>query len=522
MRSKKAALNMTSSLINYTIIVLLNLIIRAVFSRTLGIAMVGVDTLMKSVMSMLSLAELGIGTGLMYKLYKPILNKDQKTIASILSFYKKAYRKISTAVLVSGLVLCLFVKKFVKEDYSSWFLAAILILYTLDTVASYLYAHKKALLTADQRSYIVFLFHALFQLLQAAAQLLILFYAKQKDIYLGFILFAAVKILFRIIEALAISRKFAIVYPEFSDFSFNLTLEKTERKSLVNNIKAMIMHKIRWFSVNMTSSMIISSFVGLAANGLYGNYTLITNTLFSLTDQLFNALCASFGDLMAQEKKGYVINRFNMLFFVNFLIYSFFTISTFSLIQPFMKLWIGVDAKTGQHLLFNQNTVIYLIIYFYIVGMRKSLNMVRDSAGAYRPDRYLMLFEAVLNILLSLILVTRYGVNGVLIANIISALVVSFWSTPRVVYKHVLKTSVLNYYKQFTIYTLITVGELLLTVFIISKFNFNDLPQLIINGIICIIVPNGLNILIFRKSQPFKDLMGIVKNFSFFKRRTQN
>ena len=78
---------------------------RKIFIVYLGMAYVGLNALFSNVLSLLSLAELGLGSAITVYLYKPLAGKDEEEIRTYMHFYKKCYRYIGAAILVMGLCL---------------------------------------------------------------------------------------------------------------------------------------------------------------------------------------------------------------------------------------------------------------------------------------------------------------------------------------------------------------------------------------------------------------------------------
>ena len=174
----------------------------------------------------------------------------------------------------------------------------------------------------------------------------------------------------------------------------------------------------------------------------------------------------------------------------------------------------------GKAFLFPMATIILITVNFYMFGMRKSITMVKNSARLYRPDRYFALIETALNLGFALLFVDKLGLNGVIIANILSSFLVPFWTQPYVVYKNVFNRSVSSYYKKSAVYAVITLISGILTYYICSLFNFEGFLKLIINAFICLMVPNCINIFIFYKTDEFQYLFGIIKNiFEQFRMR---
>lgn len=103
---------------------LLNFILRQVFITHLGDTLLGVQDLYSEILTMLSLAELGVGTALNYSLYGPVARGEREKIKSYMQLYKKAYRTIAMVIAVIGLALVPFLPWIVKKCRLSDFKAA--------------------------------------------------------------------------------------------------------------------------------------------------------------------------------------------------------------------------------------------------------------------------------------------------------------------------------------------------------------------------------------------------------------
>ena len=510
MRSKKVLINSIFGMAGYAILMLSNFITRSVFVDQLGLSMAGVDTTFKNFLQVLSLAELGLSTGLLYKLYKPIEEKNNREIKRVLNFYKQAYKVIASVFMGGAVVLAFVVNFFIEDtDKSPLYISFLFILYAGDTVASYLFANRKALIVADQNNYLVNRNDAFIALITLISQVTLLYLTK------SFIVYAVVKIVCRLIGASLIGNKFKKMYPEIAKDKSKETITGDERKSLIKNMSAMLCHRIGGVSVTATGSAITSKMLGTVQAGIYGNYTIITTALMQLVTQVFNGVTASFGNIITVESKETIYKRFKLLYFFNYLIFSFFTVSVGVIVQPFMMLWMHGDPNS----LFQNRTVVLLLCYFYIFGIRRVVLMAKDSAGLFRQDQWFAILEAVLNIVMSVVFVLWFkSVDGILLANILSMLIIPLWTQPYLVYKYVLNAKLSSYYVRYVIYFAMTAGIYVLTSLVANKLttNISNLfVELIVRGVICVVIPNLVNVVVFARTQEFKDLLtlllGVVK-----------
>lgn len=505
MRSKKVLVNSLFGLIGYLVLMVSNFITRSVFVDSLGLSMAGVDTTFKNFLQVLSLAELGLSTGLIYKLYRPIEEKDNAAIKRVLNFYKRAYKIIALIFMGGALVLSVIVPFFVHDtDKSPLYLGFLFVLYAGDTVASYLFANRKALIVADQNNYLVNRNDAFVSIITAILQITLLYITK------SFIVYAVVKIVCRLIGASLIGRKFKKMYPEIAGDKSKDIIGGEERGDLMKNMGAMLCHKIGAVSVTASGSAILSAMISTTMAGVYGNYVLVTNTLLMLIAQVFYGITASFGNVMTVETKEAVYKKFKVLYFFNFLIISFCTTATFVLIQPFMKLWIG--NKTDN--LFDLGTVVLLICYFYAFGIRRVVLMTKDSAGLFRPDRYFAIFEAVFNIVASVVLVhITKSVNGLIAANLLSILIVPLWTQPKIIYKSIFQRGVGEYYLKYLLYAVITAVVTAGTYYAANCLVRVEsvILEILLKGIICVILPILVYVILFYKTEEFKYIIGMIK-----------
>jgi len=123
---------------------LLNFILRQVFITHLGDTLLGVQDLYSEILTMLSLAELGVGTALNYSLYGPVARGEREKIKSYMQLYKKAYRTIAIVIAVIGLALVPFLPWIVKNaDYLTLRqLRVYYLLFLFNTVTTYFVAYK--------------------------------------------------------------------------------------------------------------------------------------------------------------------------------------------------------------------------------------------------------------------------------------------------------------------------------------------------------------------------------------------
>lgn len=175
----------------------------------------------------------------------------------------------------------------------------------------------------------------------------------------------------------------------------------------MRNVRAMLMHKIGNVVVNNTDNLLISSFVGVVTAGIYSNYFLIIGSVRQVLDQAMLGVTASVGNLGVTEGKEKFSQIFDRLFFIGYWLFGFAGICLLELLNPF------VELAFGKKYLFQKEIVLILCINFFIKGMRRAVLIFKESMGLFWYDRYKALAEAILNLVISIALVTHFGVVGV-------------------------------------------------------------------------------------------------------------
>jgi O-antigen/teichoic acid export membrane protein len=492
MRIKHSIKNIFISISSQVIIVLLGFLSRKVFLDSLGADYLGVNGLLTNVLSIMALVESGIGISIVYNLYKPLAEKDQNKIIALVQLYKKAYGILAIIVLVISIILYPFLGHLMKNGSSVSHLSIIYFLFVLKNMISYLNAHRISLINADQRGYVLARINLLFQIVTILGRIIILIETK------NYILYLVIELLFYLLQNIINGRIVNNRYPYIkTKEKYKIDLETKE--NLVKNVKAMFLHNIGGYLVFGIDNILISAFISVATVGLYSNYTMITQQLSALVSPILGGIGASVGNLIATESKEKNYSVFKVSFLVNFWIYSFCVIFLFNLLQPFISWWLG-----EQYLLDNL-TFIFILINFYLNGMRTAIATFKNKAGLFVQDKYAPLIEGLINLISSLILVKFFGLAGIFIGTTISTLSTVFWTQPCIVYKNVFMQSVATYFIKYGFYGILTIMTCYATT---SVSNFlvvgHSFISLVTRGIICLIIPNLIYVVIFYRNEEFK------------------
>lgn len=475
---------------------------RAIFVRLLSTEYLGINGLFTDILSVLALSELGVGSAMMYALYKPVAENDTEQIKSIMQLYKKLYRGIGIIILVIGTSLTPFLQYLIKDMPDLPMIRVYYLLYLVNSAISYFLVYKKTLITCNQQEYITVLVATGVSVLGKTMQIIFLLLTQ------NFLVYLIIQISFSFLENLINSFIADKKYPYLKSKEVR-PLEKETAYDIKKNIKAMMTHKIGTVVVNSTDSIIMSKLLGLTALGIYSNYNLIIYNISSILRKVLWSLSASVGNMVAEGNKEKSEKIFNNILFAAFWIYSFCAVSIYTLSQPFISLWVGKEN------LFDKVIVFVLVICFFLEGIRLPALVMRDVTGVFYNDRFKPLLEAAVNLLASIPLTMVCGIAGVKLGTIISYVFVAIWIEAYVLYKNYFKKSVWPYLKKLAFYFLIMVLLCISANYICELYKGPEIYQLFIRGGICCIYPNLVLFILFRKKEEFAYLANLVKRMLY-------
>lgn len=366
MRTKNSIINLITAIIGQGFGVIISFVSRIFFIKYLGAEYLGIDGLFTNILTILSLAELGVGSAMTFSLYRPIADENNEKIKSLMDLYKKAYRIIGIVVIGLGLCMVPFYRMLMDEVPNINNLNIIFMLFVLNTAISYFYAYKKSLIICNQKKFITTIIKYLSYFMMNVIQIIILVFSK------NYILFLICQIIFTLLENICNSIIADRMYPYLKEKNVE-KLDVAEKKKIKNNVSAMLFHKLGSVIVNSTDNIIISKYVGLIAVGLYSNYYMVTNALVIITNQIFDAIVASIGNLGTTKDTLRLNEVFNRVFFLNFFVFGMLASTMAVVMNDFITIWVG------EKYLFDIWITYVIIISFYLRGMRKSCITFRDA-----------------------------------------------------------------------------------------------------------------------------------------------
>lgn len=500
-RVRYATKNIIFGLGGNVITMLIRFALRTVFTLKLGDTLLGVDDLYTDVLTMLSLAELGVGTALNYSLYGPVARGEKEKVKSYMLLYKKAYRAIAIVIAVIGVALLPFLPSLVKNPgyISTGELRLYYLIFLFNTVSTYFVAYKYSLANAEQKNYIQTNTITITKLITVALQMLGLLVLPNYLLYL--LILAGVELA----QKIFISRYLDHKYPLLKEKNVE-PLSKEESGEVVKKTKALMLHRIGDMARLQTDSIIISTFLGVAQVGLIGNYKYIVNSISNYINTIFNAVISSFGNLIATEGKEKQFALFKVYRFFAIWIYGFSAVGFFLLLSPLVEL-----SPWGKERVLASSVIAWFLVDYFFKGERVVLSNFKTAAGVFEQDKYLALIQGAVNLVISIVLVQSIGMTGVFIGTVVSGLIANI-TKPVIIYRVCFGKKAGSYFVDSFKY-LVVIG---ITLAILIPLQNVLMPQVtvlkfIMMMVIITVVFNGIFLLVFGRSEEFKYLYGMVK-----------
>lgn len=475
MRSKKAIYNVISNLLLQFIIVLYGFIVPKIIISSFGSDVNGLISSITQFLAYISLLESGIGPVVKASLYKPIANNDKNKIINILYSTEKFFKKIAYIFLIYILLMCVFYPFIVNKDFDYLYTVSLIVIIGISTFAEYFFGMTYRLfLQSKQKTYIISLIQILTYIL---AILLIVIMAKLGCSIQSIKLISSIVFLLRpILQNVYVKKKYELNFRTAnSEF-------KMEQKwdGLAQHIAAVIHGN--------TDITVLTLFSSLSEVSVYSVYYLIITGVKKIIQSFTSGIDATFGDMIAKKEKANLREKFCMYEVLYNTINTIVFSSSVLLIVPFVTVYTK-GITDANYIRYWFGTLI--VISEYIWAIRLPYSSIILAAGHFKETRIGAWIECIINIVLSVILVWRYGIIGVAIGTIVAMLM----RTMEFIYhcnKYILDRSIFESIKKI----LLLIIETIIIIAICNKIIFmNDLTYfnwfynaVIVCSISCLIV----------------------------------
>lgn len=466
-------------------------LMRTAMIHCLGVQYLGLNSLFASVLQILNLAELGVGSAMVFSMYRPIAEDDAQTINALMRLYRRYYRLIGLVIGVAGLLLTPMIPELIYDKVPEDMNVYILYLLNLAaTVMSYwLFAYKNSLLQAHQRTDVVSLVGLLTSTLQYLFQLIVLFYIKNYYWYVCVTLGA--QILNNVTTAMIVTK----MYPEYRPVG---VLPKEKVRDINQRIRDLFTGKLGAVILKSVDTVVISAFLGLTTLAIYQNYYYILTCIIGLIEIIFSSIMAGLGNSFLTETRQKNFQDLKKFSFLFMWLTGWCTCCFLCLYQPFMRIWVG------ESLMLNYTAVVIFGLYFFVYTLNRLLNVYKDAAGLWHEDRFRPLITALVNLVLNLLWVRRWGIYGVLLSTVVSMVVVGMpWLLHNIFTLFFEWSQLKAYLKEIFAFVGAAIFAGAVSVLLCSQIRLGPWATFVCCGVVCVSVPNILFYMLFRKNSLF-------------------
>ncbi len=499
-RSEFVIKNTSVTLLMQVVKNLLGFVSRTIFVKVLGSEYLGVNSLFTEILTMLSFAELGIGNAMVFSLYKPLAEKDENKIKSLMKLYARCYQAIGIIIAVLGVCVVPFLRNivgdvsYVKEDITLLYL-----LFLLNSVLSYFFVYKKSLIIADQRNYVVEIYQQVFYALQVAIQSVFLILTKE------FIPYLLIVIACTFLNNFVVAKRADKLYPYLKEKNVD-KLEKSELKGIVENVKALVVYKVGGIILESTSSLFISTLINVVTVGLYANYKLVVNIFKTIGSNVMNSIIASVGNLNAVATAEKKMSVFKEIFYLNVWFFGFTAVGLCVFLTDFVGVWLGEGFAIGF------DAVFAACAYYYVSNMHYPCFTYRTTAGLFVFGKYVPILASAISLVLSYALGTGWGLAGILWASVLARGLSYEIIDPVIIYKRVFGKSCLRYFAMYAAYLGLVLVDGYVSYLVIRLIPLEGIVGFVVKAIVLSIVYNAVFFLVTIRTPEFSSLLGRVKN----------
>lgn len=495
MDKRKSILNVSVSIFTKLILTVSVIVVRRFLIRYCGNEANGLNDLYISILGFFAIAELGVGSAVCYCMYRPIVDGEADKVAALYQLLRKLYWAIGGVILLGGLCVSPFLHIFAR-DYAQlgWNLQFNFLLMLASVVITYLYGAETTLINAYKNNYITTAINSLGMLLQQVLQIIVLVWTSSFTWYLACRIVAA--LLQWCVAKIIARKKYRALMQR------KARLEKETVAEVVKNLRALFMHKIGGFLVNTVDSVVVSSFVGVVVLGAYSNYAAIMNGVGNLLRLAFSSLTSVVGHLYVEKTKQTTRRYFDVFHTLNFMLGVVAYLGYYAIIDDLVALLFAED------LIMARSVAMAATMNGFIQFLRHSTLLFRDATGTFYYDRWKPLFEGLTNLGLSILLVNKIGVTGVIVATVITNLLVCHIVEPYVLHKYAFEVSPKKFYaKNYGM--ILTFFAALLLLDRLMQSTQSHWMQLLINGCISVAISGSISLVLvlfnYKKIRLLKD-----------------
>ena len=478
---------------------ILAFVLRIAITRNLGIVALSLNGLFSEVLSILSLAEMGVGLAITYNLYEPLAKGDKQRVAQIMNLLKRFYRAIFWFIMITGLALAPWIQHLVNDiQVSLPYLRIVYILFVFQTAAGYLFSYKTLLLTADQNAYVQSKLNLIWRSIFFGISLVAVVVLKNYIVYL------ISESMFYLVFYWICDRKISKMYPYLSA---DEQLPDEDKKKILTGVKQMFVGKLSNKILNSTDNILISLLVGTSFVGIYSQYSMFTNGFLRLFSSLNESIVGSVGNLIASESAEKVRKTLEQSTYLFFLAAIFCGSCLYAGIDPFLK------AVMGRDYLLPRAVIALAVLNMMYEALKMPLWTFFAAAGLFREDQWISLSGAILNVIVSIWWGKLSGMTGIFAGTFVSLLLMQICKAAVIARRFPDGKSAWKALRKWAIYLALFVLALRLNDWValwVSIQVMSGIAEFAIRVIVAALVSLALGILPFMRTEEFTYARGFI------------
>lgn len=470
MRKERTIKNISFSLLLQIVSIICGFIVPKLIISNYGSEINGLVISITQFLAYISLLESGIGPVIKATLYKPIAKKDNKQIQNILKSSEKFFKKISLIFIGYIIILCFVYPYFVNTQFDMAFTISLILIISISTFAEYYFGLTYNLfLQANQKTYIVSIINIITIILNTI--LTIIMIKLKFNIQIVKLISALIFVIRPIMQNLYVKKKYKINLKETDD---NYKLNQ-KWDGLAQHIAAVIHGN--------TDVMILTLFSNLKEVSVYSIYLLVVTGIKKVISSFTSGIDALFGNMIAKEETEKLNNSFKIYETIYFTVITIIFICTLQLITPFVNIYTnGITDINYNRPLFG----IIIVLAEFMHSIRLPYSTLTLAAGHFKETRIGAWIEAISNIIVSIILVMKFGMIGVAIGTLFAMTI----RTIEFIYhssKYILKRNLIEPFKKLLV-IIIEVLTIIVIINLIPLLSYSCYMNWLINGIIIFLI----------------------------------
>ena len=445
-REKKLKYNTVSAFINQIITIIHGFVLPRFYLQYYGSTIYGLSSSITQFLSVVTLMEMGIGAVVQSALYEPLAKKDKKRISEIVISAEGFFRKIALAFLIYTILLMFIYPNYIQNVEAWWFESSLIAIIAISSLAEYFLGMTyKLLLMADQRSYITLTAQSTAIVLNFVVCIILMHLGA--SIHLVKLSAVLVMLLRPIVQSFYVHKNYNI------DKNFRPVDEPIKQKW--NGVA----QHLAYYVTNNTDTMVLSLFSTLENVSIYTVYNMITNGIRQLILTLSTGIQAMFGNMLVNREFETLNCRFKKFEWQIHTIVVIVFSCVGVLIVPFVSVYTnGINDANYYQPAF----AILLTFANAVYCIRLPYNIMVLAAGHYKQTQASAIIEMLINVIVSIVLVFKFGLIGVAIGTLIA---LGYRTVYLAVYlcNNILKYSIMDFLKNVGVDFLCVMLIILLT-----------------------------------------------------------